>query len=370
MDLTLSLTHDCNLACSYCYAGTKHPTTMSWEVARQAVDFALSFPCESAQLGYFGGEPLLAWDLLMRSADYADTVAAEKGIRLKRTVTTNGTLLNPARAAWLKAHDFYPALSLDGNRAMHEATRPFARGASSFDACLRGLEILQKEFPAVEVIVVPDPANIHHLDAGVRFLAGEQGVTRVSVNPNFYAAWPPEALAAWRAAFLSLGDYYVQRYRENRPLALNFIDGKIITRLKDGFECRDRCNFGEREIAVAPSGRIYPCERIVADDTNADLCIGDVFAGFAEARRQEVLGRRGNVNAECLSCGIRRRCMNWCCCINYALTGAIDRTDGIICFHERLAVEVADHAGETLFTEGNAPFLSRFYYEDFQAREA
>jgi uncharacterized protein len=76
-----------------------------------------------------------------------------------------------------------------------------------------------------------------------------------------------------------------------------------------------------------------------------------------------VLARRGNVNAECLTCGLRNRCMNWCCCINYTLTGAIDRTDGIVCFHERAAIEVADRVAACLYAEGNPAFLERFYHE-------
>lgn len=63
---------------------------------------------------------------------------------------------------------------------------------------------------------------------------------------------------------------------------LNFIDTKIITSLKNGYECRDRCNFGEREITIAPSGRIYPCERLIGPDTDPALSIGNVFTGFDE----------------------------------------------------------------------------------------
>ena len=89
-----------------------------------------------------------------------------------------------------------------------------------------------------------------------------------------------------------------------------------------------------------------------------------MFDGFDEAKRSGILEKRGNVNADCMACAIRTRCMNWCCCINYAMTGAIDLTDGILCFHERTAVSVADHVAEVLYGESNPTFLSRFYYED------
>ncbi len=363
MDISLSLTHDCNLACTYCYAGCKRRRAMTPSVARQALDFAFAFHSPKRQLGFFGGEPLLEWELLKESTVLAEKLAAQTGTRLQKTVTTNGTLLTEQRVDWLREHGFHIALSLDGNRDMHDATRPFADGRSSFAAARRGLRLLLARFPESEVVVVPDPVNVRHLAAGVRFLAEEEKVRRIAINPNFYARWDEAAMARWRRAFEEIGDFYLAWHRKGEPVAINFIDGKVITRLKDGFEPCDRCNFGEREIAVAPSGRLYPCERLIGEDTDATMAIGTVDGGFDEAKRERVLARRGNVDRDCLGCAFRNRCMNWCCCINYTLTGAIDRTDGIVCFHERTAIAVADRVAGELFRERNPAFMQRFYYE-------
>jgi len=367
MDVTLCLTHDCNLGCTYCYAGTKRRRAMTWDTAHQALDFVFAVGDPKIQLGFFGGEPLLEWELLQRCTDEAQRRADDAGVRLVKTVTTNATLMTGERARWLADRGFVPALSIDGNRSMHDATRRLRGGGSSFDACMAGLDASLAVYPDVEVIVVPDPANVVHTMDGVRHLVQDRGVRRVSLNPNFYTPWSDEALDVWREQYHRVGDFYVECYRSGNAIALNFIDGKVITHLKCGFECRDRCNFGEREIAVAPSGRIYPCERLVGDDVDDDpMCIGTVATGFDEARRAAILARRGCTNDECTGCAIRNRCMNWCCCINYTLTGAIDVTDGIVCFHERLAVDVADRVGRVLFEERNPLFLARFYGENFE----
>lgn len=364
MDLTLALTHDCNLACSYCYAGEKRRTAMPLATARKSIDFAFAIPAEKRQLGFFGGEPLLEWELLKATTAYADAAADRIGIALKKTLTTNATLLSDERAQWLSENGFWPGLSIDGNRTMHDITRPLCGGGSSFDAAITGLDIASRHFSDFEVIVVPAPSNIMHLADSIDYLAEEKHVRRIAVNPNFYAEWSPAALDQWQDAFRSVGDFYLRRYRENRAIAINFIDSKIITQLKNGFESCDRCNFGEREIAVAPSGNLYPCERLIADDRhNLEMCIGNVESGFDETKRMKILMKRGNVNPECATCAIRHRCMNWCCCINYAMTGAIDRADGLVCFHERHAVDVADHVAKTLYNEANPAFLARFYYE-------
>ena len=309
MDISLALTHDCNLACTYCYAGAKRRESMSADTAQRAIDFAFSFNASKLQLGFFGGEPLIEWDLLQACTEQAEELAAQSGTTLQKTVTTNGTLLTESRVDWFHEHGFYPALSLDGNRAMHDATRPFCDGRSSFDATLRGLRLLRLKFPEVEVIVVPDPGNVEHLADSVRFLADEEQVLRISINPNFYTEWDEESLGIWRAAFEEIGDFYLARHRTGKPVAINFIDSKVITRLKNGYECRDRCNFGEREIAVAPSGRLYPCERLIGEDVDAAMSIGNVTDGFDEEKRENVLARRGNIDADCMGCEYRARCL-------------------------------------------------------------
>ena len=148
MDFTLCLTHACNLRCDYCYAGLKTNRRMTWEVAKQAVDFAFDHTLRhsrrsgdppASQLGYFGGEPLLEWELLKRSAGYAMDRAVLDGIALKKTVTTNMTLLDDEKVAWFREHGFYLGLSLDGNAAMHDTLRRSASGRGSHEAAAPAL---------------------------------------------------------------------------------------------------------------------------------------------------------------------------------------------------------------------------------------
>ena len=199
MIFTLSLTHDCNLGCTYCYSGEKSRRAMSWEVAKASLDFGFGQirPDDHFQLGFFGGEPLLEWDLLVKSTEYAEKLSEEKGVELRKTVTTNGTLLTPEKVTWLKENDFYPAFSMDGNRAMHDATRPLIGGKSSFDQTVKGLRHLLVDFPDAEVIVVIDPSNIEHLYDSVVFLSEEEDVKRIAINPNFYTEWPDDKLEIW-----------------------------------------------------------------------------------------------------------------------------------------------------------------------------
>jgi uncharacterized protein len=371
MDFTLCLTHDCNLRCAYCYAGDKRPRAMTWEVAQRSVDFCyeqtlrraeLLHLAPQAQIGFFGGEPLLEWNLLQRAFLYARDEAQRLGIgELRRTVTTNLTLLTEPRADWLLEQGFHIGLSLDGHAAMHDTLRRFADGRGSHAACARALRPFRGRERGAEVVLVVDPRNVAHLADSVAWLAGE-GMRHISLNPNFYIEWPEGALATWRTHMERLADLYVHWYRCHVPVRINVFDGKIRTRLQEGYAPCDRCGFGDQEIAIAASGNIYPCERIVADDAaNEPLCIGNVFDGFNPERRSRVVAERGNIVGDCEECGLGPRCMNWCSCINLGTTGAINRVSGIVCFHERMVIAAADRAAATLYAEKNLVFLHRFY---------
>jgi uncharacterized protein len=366
MDLTLSLTHDCNLDCTYCYGGRKRRASMSREVASRALDLALAHTGRGGalQLSFFGGEPLLEWELLVWCALEAEARAAAASVDLLLTVTTNATLLDRPRGEWLAAHRVSVAASVDGSRESQDLTRrPRGREScgSSFDQALAGLHVGLELFPRLEVVAVVDPVNVDLVAAGARFLADE-GVPVISLNPNFAGHWTPDRLAAWERQYAEVADLYVERLRAGCDLSINFVDAKVVTRLLGGFPCADRCGFGEREVSVAPSGRLYPCERLVGEDTG-ERSIGHVDTGFDEEARRRVLSCRGNADAACLECTARRRCVNWCACANLATTGTTDHAGGLVCFHEQLAIREADRAAALLWAERNPIFLRRFYGE-------
>ncbi len=360
MNVTLVLTHDCNLRCHYCYAGKKFRRAMSWDVARRAIDLGLSDGPPWMDLAFFGGEPLMELPLLQRALVYAREQALPRGTKVRPQVTTNGTMLTDDVARFLAAEGFYVGLSLDGCREAHEATRPLCDGRSSFDAVVAGLDRALERKLRMEVIAVVDPANVRWLARSVAFLA-DRGVPRIAVNPNFQAEWSADAREELERQYELVAEDYARRHRIGNPSWVNFIDGKIITRLKKGFSCRDKCGFGTREIAVAPSGNLYPCERLVGADTDEAVRMGSVFDGVDRVKQERYRQEVGNTDPECAGCALRPRCMNWCGCTNYSLTGAIHRTGDVVCWHEQTAIRVADRAASSLFNEARPAFLQRHY---------
>ncbi|UCH35644.1 MAG: radical SAM protein [Armatimonadota bacterium] len=364
MDVILHLTQDCQLDCVYCYGGQKRERAMSWEVARRAIDLMLDQPCTGTppQLGFFGGEPLLEWPLLTRCVDHAEARAAEMGRSFRMAITTNGLGVDDAIARYLRGHRVMPTLSFDGVRAAQDACRRYRGGASSFADTQQAMLTLLGYFPDLVVCAVVSPENVRYLPESIDFLLGS-GATRLLLNPNFFDTWDDRHLALWREGYEYAARCFERALRSGRFVHVNFITAKIAAHLKGGYELRDCCDFGQKEVAVAPSGNLYPCQRMVGEDTERLGLMGNVFTGFVGDACRCIAKGRQPTNPECLRCDLRRRCRNWCSCVNHRLTGRFDRTGSLVCFHERMAIEIADRAASRLFRDQDKTFLKTFYSE-------
>jgi uncharacterized protein len=359
--LTLCLTHDCNLRCRYCYAGGKVPRSMPAEVATRAIDLALTRVSERLHLAFFGGEPTLRWDDLVGFANHARERADRAGIALKPTVTTNGTLLDQERTAWLATQGFLVAISCDGTQPAHDTNRRSASGTSTFEATREAIQRCLRAGLRVRVISVLDPSNVELWPESVATLVG-LGACELVTNINWAADWSTEAVQAQcQSAYQKCGELYVAAYRQHKPFWLSLIDGKIASHIKGGYLPTDHCDLGQRNLVVAASGRLYPCDRLVGDDLDDTLAVGDVWAG-PDPRRLQQLVSKVTAPPECANCALANRCRNRCACANLAMLGSIDVPSETLCFHEQLAIRTADRAAEILFGEGNPLFLTQHYY--------
>ena len=366
MQVTLCLTHDCTLRCPYCYAGAKRRKTMAWDVAKGAIDLTVDwqlkhYPEKEYILGFFGGEPLLEWELLQRADAYAAESARAAGFHLGRTVTTNLTLLDREKADWLRARRYKLGLSIDGSPAMHDANRAYPDGRGSHADCMAALSLVD-DFPSPrpEIICVATPATAPLLAEGIRYLHARSALS-IAVNPDFTAEWDDSARAALRASYEALASDVLASWREgSRPLHLNWLDSKLVALRHGGYRACDKCDPVRRELAVAPSGNLYQCPNLVGNDDKADLRLGSVQAGFDGKAVLHALARCGNSDPACAQCPAAPRCINWCCCLNWFSTGHTDRIGSFRCFHEKLSIELADSAAETLLGERNVSFADWF----------
>lgn len=361
--LTLCLTHDCNLRCDYCYGGEKSARHMTRETGRAALRRAFDGASGRLHLVFFGGEPLLRWGMLTALLDEARKRAAEAGLELRGSVTTNGTLLTPARAERLRAEGFTVAVSCDGTRRAHDAHRRDRRGRSTHARTLAGLRNALRAGVRTRVVLVLSPDTAAEIPASIDLLRG-LGADDFVVNPDWGADWSdPAARDAWTAACEATADRWCAAYREGRPFWISFLDDKIAARIKGGYTAAERCDLGRRNLVVAPSGRLYPCDRLVGEDAvGGGWVLGDLAAGGPDPRRTAAFLARACVPAaDCLGCALAPRCRHRCACANLAMTGVPAAPAEALCFHEQTAVRAADRAAEALWAERHPLFLRRHY---------
>jgi uncharacterized protein len=335
MKVTLFLNHRCNLRCGYCYTGRKFHRAMPLATARRAIDFALERSTDGWLLvALFGGEPLLEIALAEQALAYAAQRCRQTGVRLFTTLATNGTLIDQRRLTLLRAHGFHVQVSLDGSRRSHDACRRFANGRSSHERTVAGLRRLMAEGFTPWVLSVVDPANAALVAESFDFLV-DLGARHVHLSPNYFAEWDEPARARFEEGLEALGDRYLAATRAGREVHLDPVHGKIVTHLVPGSARSVACKFGKGDVAVAPSGRLYPCERLVGEDDRPDLQIGDLEHGLDEARVEALLARRERPEPECDGCDLRDRCKHWCGCANFETTGDPGRVSPIVCYFER-----------------------------------
>lgn len=327
LDLGLVLTHACNLACAYCYTGAKKRVRMTRETAEHALDLGLSLvtgPDAVIQLTFFGGEPLLEHELLVAMAEEARGRTARIGCRLLLQVTTNGMLLDAELAQRLFDLGVHVALSVDGTRAQHEAGRPRVGGGSSYDAAMKALDVLVASGRPFDVVSVVDPCNVGQLAEGVRELTS-RGVEALTLNMNWGADWREEDLATFERQLEEVAASFVAWLRRGRWVRIQPLEGAIQGALH-GSPLLDGCHSGMRRIAVAPSGRIYPCPRAVGEDTGRGA-IGHLSAPLQLSRAEH------------------------CVCARVEETGDARRAGAVLLRHDAAVTRVADRVASLLERE-------------------
>lgn len=366
MKVTLSLTHNCNLSCKYCYSGRKFKKNMSLVTAQKIVDFAMNITPHEQRIEFcfFGGEPFLCFDLMKEIVSYIRKKERETGKLVSLNVTSNGTLISQSIIDFLKEGGVDLCISIDGTAHVHDLNRCYSDGGGCFQDVVRHLHEAIEQLNYVQVNAVYGPDTIDYLPETVSFFT-PLGISTIHLNPNICAIWPEESYLKFRKIYAQIANYYIHSYQSGQECAINLIDSKIILFLKGGYEATDVCGMGETEWGFAPSGNIFPCERFIGeDDANSLFCLGNVHTGLDHERLSSLLKQRGNSNKECKTCVLCKYCMNWCGCTNFYMTGQTDLAGPVLCESEKAVIEAAKYVFITL--KDNELFLDHFmkYLQD------
>lgn len=279
--LSLHLAHACNLACGYCnvqqgsYGGPE--CLMDEETALAGVRLLGELCGErSARLVFYGGEPLLNWPVLERAVREAGAALPSCSLEL----VTNGTLLNPERAAFLAGHRVFTVLSLDGPAGVHDRNRPLRGGGGSYDLARRGLARLREAGAGFHIRAtwVPGTADYREVLSHLAGLAGDEA--RVSVALEFEQAGSGGAERFHRALCERYGEAVEAGGEPPASLA-----PALDQVLRADLAPVPRCEAGRAGISVTPEGHLYPCQ---VSASLGRFFLGTVREGVTGAGRERL----------------------------------------------------------------------------------
>ncbi len=371
MNALLHLTHDCTLRCPYCFTGKKFDRAMTVETGQRAAEFVVAYAQEHAQravFSFFGGEPMMAWDVLQAIVLHAEQVAAAAGVTALFRMNTNGLLIKDEHLRFFEAHDLIFILSIDGDRAMHDTERVTGSGAGSYDALAKKVPGFLAHNPGLMASVVITPGNLRHTAAGIASLF-DTGFRYLIVKPDVTQPWTRADVEELDRQYSAVADDYLARTRAGRELYLNLFDDKWINHAKGAEGISIRCDVGSSQISIAPSGNLYPCVRWVKEEEDTVPSLGDVWRGFDATKLADIRAQAAAPKSPCGDCSYNDgRCANECACEHYSATGRIDTPAPALCEHEQVAVPIADRVGNALWRERNAVFMQKLYPQLVQLR--
>ena len=329
--MCLHVAHTCNLNCSYCFAsqGKYHGerALMSYEVGKQAFDFLIanSGSRRNLEVDFFGGEPLMNWDVVKQLVAYAREQEKIYNKNFRFTLTTNGMLVDDDVIDFCNKEMHNVVLSLDGRKEIHDRLRVDYAGKGSYDRIVPKFQEFVKRRGDKEYYMRgtfthanPDFTKdvLHMADLGFDRLSMEP----VVCAPGDPAALTDEDIQVVKEQYEILAEEMLKRRKEGRPFTfyhymLDLTGGPCIYKRLSG------CGSGTEYVAVTPWGDLYPCHQFVGEEKYK---LGDIWNGITnEAIRQEFRSCNAYSRPDCRDCWARLYCSGGCAANAYHATGSI-----------------------------------------------
>lgn len=185
--LMIMTTYQCQLACDYCQVQLGSPS-MSEEILFRSIDFLLTTASPQAQLRFWGGEPLLKWNLIKQGMDYGERKAREKGKEIKFMITTNGLLLDKKKLDFLNKHPVQIMFSLDGDRQTNQIHRIYKGKGDIYERLLKNLKSLIRSGLTYFINMVVTPLNVEKLFSNLIFFK-DLGVEKIQICHQVTDPW-------------------------------------------------------------------------------------------------------------------------------------------------------------------------------------
>ncbi|MBQ3512281.1 MAG: radical SAM protein [Lachnospiraceae bacterium] len=321
MNISIWVTDICNLSCKYCYVNeNKGDKKFSYEKIHDFLTFiddrAENEPDEEIQINFFGGEPLIAFDIIKEIVSKIKEKPYHE--RVFYFITSNGLLLDEKIANFFKENQFAVSISIDGTEEIHNKNRKDKNHFDTYEKVIQGCELLARYGVKIRVRGTYDSETVDTLYQSTKHLAGLSFANEVVMVPDYFDT-------KWNEKKIEKMKQEVIRIREN-------LSDKIYMgeELKG---CKTWCGGGISSFHIDINGNIFPCSYVVGKE----FCIGTLKEGLDRRKIDELKTVYRTRNKACNGCGMEDYCLSRKCkFINYALTGNLLEPSPVVCHMEKL----------------------------------
>ncbi len=346
--MCLHVAHACNMDCEYCFAGKGEyhgeAGLMSYETGARAIEYLIenSPGRRNLEVDFFGGEPLLNWEVVKKLVAYGRSREEETGKNFRFTLTTNGLLLDDEVIDFCNREMGNVVISLDGSPETNDRMRHTKEGGGTYDLIVDKFKKFAEKRGGDYYMRGTYTRNNLHFAEDIFHMA-DLGFKELSMEP---VVAPPEAPYALKdedsdvleREYEKLALEMIKRRDEGRPFSfyhytIDFEGGPCIAKRISG------CGVGTEYVAVTPEGDIYPCHQFVGDEK---FILGNLSEGITHPEVREQF-EKCNVysHEECGDCFARLYCSGGCAANAYHSTGSVTGVYGLGCDLHKKRIECA-----------------------------
>ena len=333
--LCLLVAHTCNLNCSYCFAAQGNfkgqHGLMSFETGKRALDFLVenSGLRRNLEVDFFGGEPLMNFEVCKELVAYARSIEKEKKKNFRFTLTTNGIGITDEVIEWANRECHNVVLSLDGRKEVNDRFRKDYTGRGSYDRIVPKFQRFVEKRGGKGYYMRGTFTRFNtDFTRDIFHMADDLGFSELSMEPvvadsDSPSALRPEDLPVIFDQYEILAKDMIRREEEGKPITfyhfmIDLEHGPCIYKRISG------CGSGTEYLAVTASGDLYPCHQFVNDP---EYKMGDIWSGVTNLQLRDSF-KLCNVYSrpECADCWARLYCAGGCAANAYHATGDIHGT--------------------------------------------
>ena len=282
MALVLFLTNKCNLNCKYCFV-KKNNEVLSLDNYIKTINI---YKNVTGNVTFFGGEPLLCFDLIKDIVKYNK----DNNINVGYNLNTNALLLENDILDYCLDNKFLLNVSLDGNKESNLLNRC---NEKEFNRILKNIKTAIKRGGKVVVNYVITPNNLDMYYDGIKFLI-DNDIKEICLMIDYENIWTKKDINKFKKNTNKVVDLLV----DNR-IIIHPLESKIRA-IIDKREVK-KCNFGKENLIVNTKGEYYPCMNYV---NNKDYIIDDIYKEFENTTDI----------SKCFHCNYIKYCSNNCMC--------------------------------------------------------